>query len=68
MVSYAFKENPPSKQRYLKRLDINVHSKLVPGISPDTVRDESCEEAVEVEEEEQHEDSGNDELDQPDPN
>jgi hypothetical protein len=53
MISEAFEENPPSQQRYLQRLNINVDPVFMPCPRPETVGYKGREEAVEVEEKEE---------------
>ena len=51
MISYSFEEDPAGKRRNLKCLDIDIDAVLVPCYQADGIRDESCEETVEIEEE-----------------
>lgn len=67
MVSKSLEKDAASKQRYLKGLDINVDLELVPCVSSKAVGDKSCEQAIEVEEEEQRQDATNKQLYQKDP-
>ena len=53
MIFEAFEENPPSQQRYLQRLNINIHPVFVPCPCSKTVGYKGRKEAVEVEEEEE---------------
>jgi len=53
MISEPLEENPPSQQRYLQRLNINVDPVFVPCPCSETVGYKGRKEAVEVEEKEE---------------
>lgn len=53
MVSDTFEEDPPSEQRDLESMDIDIGAIIVPCIRSYTIGDEGREKAIEVEQEEQ---------------
>lgn len=56
MVSDTFEENAPTQEANLKRLDIDIDAKFVPGIGSDEVGYNRCKQTVHVEDEPQHKD------------
>ena len=51
MVPQAFEEHTTRQQGELKRLDMDIDTIAVPGISSDPIRDKASEEAIEIEQE-----------------
>lgn len=52
MIAKSLEEDATSKQRYLKSLNIDIDPIFVPSVRSQAIGDKSCEEPVEVEEEE----------------
>lgn len=57
VITKSLEEDPPSQERYLKRLDVDVNSMYMPCPESKKKGDESGKDSIEVEEEE--EGSGN---------
>ena len=67
MVANPLEEDAASQERELESLYINPYSVLVPCKCSDAVRDQSREQAIEVEEEEQRETGGGNKFNEPCP-
>jgi len=64
MIAQVLEENAAAEQGDLQRRDVDVGVEGAPGICADAVRHEGCEQAVEVEEEEDGEDAAYEQLNQ----
>ena len=53
MVFEAFEENSSSQQGYLQGLNVDIYPVFVPCPSSKTVGNDGCEDAIEVEQEEE---------------
>ena len=67
MITYTLEEDPTSQQTDLQGGDVDVGAILVPCPRTDGIADDSGEQAVEVEEEKEGEDAGDEDLDKIDP-
>jgi hypothetical protein len=52
VVSDAFEEDPPTQQGYLKGLNVDISTVVVPRVGSNAIGNESREKAIEVEKEE----------------
>ena len=59
MVAKAFEEAPTAEEGELKSLNVNIDVALPPNVGSDDIGDYACEDAIEVEEENNGKESTN---------